>query len=148
MARPTRRARGRIWKRRDKGLASSPHAGRPGRVGLGAALHSGEGLGAYLRHLGLGLVHGLLLLVGEGRLLGARGGGGWGSLGGRQGGGGRLGGGGALSGGEVGLHRRQVIVKCMELGVPIFEGRIDKTLFLSSLQEFSGSSQRPQVASA
>jgi hypothetical protein len=36
---------------------------------------------------------------------------------------------------EAGMHRREVIVKCMELGVPIFQGRIDKTLFLSSLKE-------------
>jgi hypothetical protein len=35
---------------------------------------------------------------------------------------------------EAGLERRDVISKCMELGVPIFQGRIDKTLFLSSLQ--------------
>jgi hypothetical protein len=36
---------------------------------------------------------------------------------------------------ESGLERRDVIVKCVELGVPIFNGRIDKTLFLSSLRE-------------
>ena len=30
---------------------------------------------------------------------------------------------------ESGMHRREVILKCMELGVPIFQGRIDKTLF-------------------
>ena len=35
---------------------------------------------------------------------------------------------------ESGLDRREVIRKCMEMGVPIFEGRIDKTLFLSSLR--------------
>ena len=35
---------------------------------------------------------------------------------------------------EAGMHRREVITKCMQLGVPIFQGRIDKTLFLSSLQ--------------
>lgn len=35
---------------------------------------------------------------------------------------------------EAGLDRREVIRKCMELGVPIFQGRIDKTLFLSNLQ--------------
>ena len=29
---------------------------------------------------------------------------------------------------EAGMHRRDVIAKCMELGVPIFQGRIDKTL--------------------
>ena len=36
---------------------------------------------------------------------------------------------------EAGLERREVISKCMELGVPIFQGRIDKTLFLSALAE-------------
>ncbi len=36
---------------------------------------------------------------------------------------------------EAGMHRREVITKCMQLGVPIFEGRIDKTLFLASLRE-------------
>jgi hypothetical protein len=35
---------------------------------------------------------------------------------------------------ESGLERRDVITKCLELGVPIFNGRIDKTLFLSSLR--------------
>ncbi len=49
---------------------------------------------------------------------------------------------------ESGLERRDVISKCIELGVPIFNGRIDKTLFLSSLREYSGSSQQAQVASA
>jgi hypothetical protein len=36
---------------------------------------------------------------------------------------------------EVGLERRDVISKCMEMGVPIFQGRIDKTLFMASLGE-------------
>jgi hypothetical protein len=36
---------------------------------------------------------------------------------------------------EAGMHRREVIAKCMELGVPIFQGRIDKTLFMSSVKE-------------
>jgi hypothetical protein len=51
---------------------------------------------------------------------------------------------------ESGLERRDVITKCLELGVPIFNGRIDKTLFLSSLRELTGSaaSQRPQPAGA
>jgi hypothetical protein len=35
---------------------------------------------------------------------------------------------------EAGMQRREVISKCMELGVPIFQGRIDKTLFLSSMK--------------
>jgi hypothetical protein len=47
---------------------------------------------------------------------------------------------------EAGLERRYVIAKCVELGVPIFNGRIDKTLFLSSLREISGSSPKPQAA--
>lgn len=36
---------------------------------------------------------------------------------------------------EAGLERREVIDKCLELGVPIFQGRIDKTLFLASMSE-------------
>ena len=36
---------------------------------------------------------------------------------------------------ESGLERREVIAKCMELGVPIFQGRIDKTLFLANLRQ-------------
>lgn len=36
---------------------------------------------------------------------------------------------------ELKMKRREVIFKCMELGVPIFNGRIDKTLFVSSLHE-------------
>ncbi|CAN5610915.1 hypothetical protein BH20ACT17_BH20ACT17_10630 [soil metagenome] len=34
---------------------------------------------------------------------------------------------------EAGLDRRDVISKCMEMGVPIFQGKIDKSLFLTSL---------------
>ena len=41
---------------------------------------------------------------------------------------------------EAGMERRDVIEKCMEMGVPIFQGRIDKTLFLANveLQESAG----------
>jgi hypothetical protein len=38
---------------------------------------------------------------------------------------------------EVNMKRREVIAKCMEMGVPIFNGRIDKTLFLSSLRSIT-----------
>ena len=41
---------------------------------------------------------------------------------------------------EAGLERREVIEKCMELGVPIFQGRIDKTLFLANLSEQAATS--------
>ena len=50
---------------------------------------------------------------------------------------------------EAGLERREVIVKCMEMGVPIFQGRIDKTLFLANLSEqVAVPSSRSQVATA
>ncbi len=48
---------------------------------------------------------------------------------------------------EAGLERRDVITKCVQLGVPIFNGRIDKTLFLSSVREYSGQ-QNSQAATA
>jgi hypothetical protein len=50
---------------------------------------------------------------------------------------------------EAGLERRDVIVKCVELGVPIFNGRIDKTLFLTTLRETTVTETvRAQAASA
>jgi hypothetical protein len=49
---------------------------------------------------------------------------------------------------ESGLERRDVITKCLELGVPIFNGRIDKTLFLSSLRVASPTTAQPQVQTA
>jgi hypothetical protein len=47
---------------------------------------------------------------------------------------------------EAGLERRAVISKCVEMGVPIFHGRIDKTLFLSSLGMRSGPTPPSRVA--
>jgi hypothetical protein len=49
---------------------------------------------------------------------------------------------------ESGLERRDVIVKCVQLGVPIFNGRIDKTLFLSSLREIPGAQAQLQAQPA
>jgi hypothetical protein len=51
---------------------------------------------------------------------------------------------------EAGMERREVIEKCMEMGVPIFQGRIDKTLFLANLSEqgMAVSAGRGQVATA
>lgn len=34
---------------------------------------------------------------------------------------------------ESGMDRREVIDTCMEKGIPIFNGRIDKTLFLATV---------------
>ena len=42
-----------------------------------------------------------------------------------------------------------MITKCMELGVPIFDGRIDKTLFLASMREQTArAAVQQQTASA
>ena len=50
---------------------------------------------------------------------------------------------------EAGMDRRDVIEKCMELGVPIFQGRIDKTLFIANLSEQTATaSSPPRVATA
>jgi hypothetical protein len=46
---------------------------------------------------------------------------------------------------ESGMERRDVIAKCMELGVPIFQGRIDKTLFSASLREYSTPARQVQT---
>ena len=46
---------------------------------------------------------------------------------------------------EIGMERREVIARCMQLGVPIFQGRIDKTLFSTSLQE---AQKKQQLAKA
>ena len=48
---------------------------------------------------------------------------------------------------EAGMERRDVIEKCMEMGVPIFQGRIDKTLFLANLSHQSEHAT-PRVATA
>ena len=43
------------------------------------------------------------------------------------------------------MKRREVISKCMEMGVPIFNGRIDKTLFVTSLRQLAGQAKQPQT---
>jgi hypothetical protein len=48
---------------------------------------------------------------------------------------------------EVNMKRREVISKCMEWGVPIFNGRIDKTLFVSNLRSITEQgTKQPQAA--
>jgi hypothetical protein len=37
---------------------------------------------------------------------------------------------------EMHMKRRDVLTKCIEMNVPILKGRIDKTLFASSLRAF------------
>ena len=47
---------------------------------------------------------------------------------------------------EMNMKRRDVISKCMEMNVPIFNGRIDKTLFLTTLRQIGEAQQSPQAA--
>jgi hypothetical protein len=47
---------------------------------------------------------------------------------------------------ELNMKRREVIAKCMEMGVPIFNGRIDKTLITSSLRSLT--EQKSQASAA
>jgi hypothetical protein len=42
---------------------------------------------------------------------------------------------------ELGIDRKEVIRLCVEEGVPIYQGKIDKTLFAAQLQAVSGSSK-------
>jgi hypothetical protein len=43
---------------------------------------------------------------------------------------------------EMHMKRRDVLTKCIEMNVPILKGRIDKTLFRSSLQVFQTQDKR------
>ena len=47
---------------------------------------------------------------------------------------------------EVNMKRREVISKCMEMGVPIFQGKIDKSLFVTSLQQLTQDAKQTQAA--
>ena len=49
---------------------------------------------------------------------------------------------------EMNMHRRDVVAKCRQMGVPILNGRIDKTLFASSLRRFAENAKRSQTESA
>jgi Translation initiation factor IF-2, N-terminal region len=46
---------------------------------------------------------------------------------------------------ELQMKRQEVIGKCMQMGIPIFHGRIDKSLFETSLRSISGQRQRQQA---
>jgi hypothetical protein len=46
---------------------------------------------------------------------------------------------------EVNMKRQEVIEKCRQMGVPIFNGRIDKTLFLASLRSLAEGGEQPQA---
>lgn len=42
---------------------------------------------------------------------------------------------------QLQMERQEVIGKCVQLGVPIYHGRIDRTLFESSLRSIDASKQ-------
>jgi hypothetical protein len=42
---------------------------------------------------------------------------------------------------EMQMKRRDVLTKCVEMNVPVLKGRIDKTLFESSLRAIQGQSE-------
>jgi hypothetical protein len=43
---------------------------------------------------------------------------------------------------ELQMKRQEVIGKCMQMGIPIFHGRIDRSLFETSLRSITGQQQR------
>jgi hypothetical protein len=49
---------------------------------------------------------------------------------------------------ELHMKRQEVIGRCVEMGVPIFHGRIDKSLFKSSLRHSSKGPQEREVRAA
>ena len=42
---------------------------------------------------------------------------------------------------ELGIDRQEVIRVCMQEGVPIYQGKIDKTLFEAQLQATNGAAR-------
>jgi hypothetical protein len=43
---------------------------------------------------------------------------------------------------EMGIERQEVIRLCVEEGVPIYQGKIDKTLFQAQLEAIGAAPQR------
>ena len=43
---------------------------------------------------------------------------------------------------ELEMKRREVLSKCVEMNVPVLKGRIDRTLFESSLRAFQAQDKR------
>jgi hypothetical protein len=46
---------------------------------------------------------------------------------------------------ELHMKRQEVIGKCMQMGIPIFHGRIDKTLFQTSLRSMTQQAPRHEA---
>jgi predicted nuclease with TOPRIM domain len=43
---------------------------------------------------------------------------------------------------QMQMERQEVIGKCVQMGIPIYHGRIDRTLFESSLRNLSSGQSR------
>lgn len=46
------------------------------------------------------------------------------------------------------MERQEVIARCMQLGVPIYNGKIDKTLFAAAMNSAPAQSQEQRPAAA
>ncbi len=49
---------------------------------------------------------------------------------------------------QMQMERQEVIGKCVQMGVPIYHGRIDRTLFESSLRSLSAGRSRHATRAA
>jgi hypothetical protein len=49
---------------------------------------------------------------------------------------------------ELHMKRQEVIGKCVEMGVPIFKGRIDKSLFRTSLRHSPAQTDSQRASAA
>ena len=49
---------------------------------------------------------------------------------------------------EMRMKRQEVIGKCVEMGVPIFKGKIDKSLFRTSLRQSPAQTDRGRASAA
>ncbi|HEX5763330.1 MAG TPA: hypothetical protein VFY04_09445 [Solirubrobacterales bacterium] len=49
---------------------------------------------------------------------------------------------------ELQMKQQEVIGKCVEMGVPIFHGRIDKSLFRTSLRQLTAREERRRTRAA
>jgi hypothetical protein len=46
---------------------------------------------------------------------------------------------------QLQMERGEVIGKCVQMGIPIYHGRIDRTLFESSLRSLGGAKSRQRA---
>jgi len=46
---------------------------------------------------------------------------------------------------EVDMQRQEVIARCVQMGIPILHGRIDKTLFMTSLRQLSNAAPKQTI---